>query len=415
MAYENATYEGQMVTPPVTTAYYTGSDSLVPGDALYFDHDSSGLAAVTTQLTPVLGASAAAVESARQGRAGLVERATLANMLAGAFAGFVIKAVTGNGVSVPVELSPLPPAGHYYNAVDIATDQNCAVGDLLGPIPGSYKFGRAVVPGNCYARVAVAADRSVTSGLVNVKFGKFDVSEYPDKIMVIDDHFVEPFISATGTVTTANNAVRWMLSGTSATAIMAATGTTIAATGGGELTLLSNTTNLVQMMMNGGPVKLTTGRSCFFSARLKVVDITQADLCVGLCAALTANNTNTGTTPASTDYICFFVNSGTANGLLNINTRKASGTEQTVSTGSSYAAATYFEVAFIAINRTDTALAGNKSILTFFNRVAATGLATTAADAAFPNTVPLVPHVASTGDASAATVTIDRITCIMNF
>jgi len=100
---------------------------------------------------------------------------------------------------------------------------------------------------------------------------------FTPSVVGIYDDFITGSIS--GTV----DAARWLLTGTSATAVIknSARATDLKA-GPGVLTLSSNTTNQASLQLNGEPFRLVTGKRLWAGCRLALNDVDATQLWFGL-------------------------------------------------------------------------------------------------------------------------------------
>lgn len=405
-----STYEGQMRANP-TTVIYTGSDTLYNGMAVCYDPTTSGLTADVTKFTPTLGSTNAALLAQRQGRAKIVIKPTLGALLAGAFAGIVVNAppsgYVGNGVSVDIQILPVSPAHAGTRSAFVYTDENCAVGDLLGPIPGSYYFGRAVIPGCAFFRVEEATDRSATAGVVYGTYARYDVNMFPDKIGGFDDRFNGAFPIGINGFTPAEIAcLGWELQGTSATCAYTSDH-------GGRLALTPNTTNIAQLHRgNGFSFMLDAGKSLFFRASINTgVAAVDNDIFCGL--AITGASIADGSVPALDDYFGFYRDPD-ASALLKFAFNVDNGTDSVNSTGITPVLDTMYEVAFLLRNRNANSTAGDKIIQVFVNNTI-TNTFNSAADAAlFCDDALLRPVFAGIGGGSARVIEIARMQVLCN-
>lgn len=398
-----ASYEGMSALPRVKRLY-TGSDTIRNGYALASDHDSSGLAEDVTRF----GATIAA----QLGRQKLVEKPSYGNLIAGGFAGIVVDApvggIVGNGVAVEVTLIP---AWAIAPELVVYTDQNCAVGDILGPIPGSYYFGRGVFPGCQFFRVTEAADRSSTVGVVHGRFGKLVASEYRDKLWEHFSHFNGDQAVFLGGATPAEIKLPGLVvSGTS----VAIEGTSDV---GGRLVITPNGTSIGQLNLGGLsagtasssgnlPVTLSAGKSAFFRAKVNfgigAVD-NSAFVGLSITGAVAAN----GTVPATDDYIGFFKKVDD-DGSLFFATNRDNGSDALTDTGINTVADTMYDVAFLAINRASGDAAGATTIYAWVDGVLVATITSAAANALINKDEAMTLVFSGIDGAAAVAIEIDR-------
>lgn len=344
------TYEGMNFANRMTVQY-TGSDTLRSGMLITQDVASTGLAADVTSFTTRLGSTNGPIEAARQGRIKLFTRPTIAAILNRGIVGVVVDAppdgVVGNGVSVPVNIIPVRPDGAMVSDVALYTDQNVAIGDVLGPIPGSYIAGRAVIPGSEIFQARVAQDRSTTAGLVNGTLGFVPPDLLRTKIARIFNHWLpgDAAIGISGFTPAETAAFGHILRGSSAAAAYSAT------EHGGAVTVTPNTTNIGQLEQTGLPCVLASGRSAFFRARYKVANV-DADTYFGLGINAAAVLTDGGYISNLDDYFGFVSDGDTASGaVLKFAYNKDNGTDRAITVLSSLASDTYIDVAALIVNR----------------------------------------------------------------
>lgn len=399
---------------------YAGSDTLQNGYAMC--HDVAHLAADSGYSTL---SSAQQAITAGSDRESLITKPSYANLVAqDGFAGIVVNAprggYVGNGSSISVDI--LPWNELQYHNVNVYTDENVTAGDLLGPLPGFYQFGRAVV-GRARFEAWDTANRSATAGLINGRFGPIDFQREQNGIITIFDHFTgDRKVAATAAAALLGDG--WIMStnGTTSTSTNLVSGSTPASAGGGELQLANATTTGAQIVGPGQPVLLTAGRSAWFRARFMALNNTNLGLFVGLAApggATILLAANSGlTSVVATDAIGFLIDQALNSANLTAFARKASGTGVGLTTGIPLVGATYLDVAFLARNlaapATPTAATVDMKFWvngTLFSLDDASALNA----AQFPNTISLTPAFGIFPAASQSlTATIDRIEVRVN-
>jgi hypothetical protein len=179
------------------------------------------------------------------------------------FAGIIAE---GSDRVGPGDTNIEPWDGTILRGARVWTDENITAGDLLGPIPGKYLFGKCVV-GRPVFRATESVDRSTTPGLVTGDFGLTFSDVVADKIVRFFDHFLGERTSA------AADADTYVLTGTGATLTFAdALGPDEAAAnkrGAGVGVLSGLTTGFeANLQLNGEPFNIATGKSIFFRARI---------------------------------------------------------------------------------------------------------------------------------------------------
>lgn len=273
---------------PATTrqVYYTGTDALYEGYAVCYDVTASAANRDTYVAKPTLNNS---VEFA-----GVVAP------------GQTIPARTSGGTWVNI----ISVEGAIARGVNVYTDENLAVGDLLGVIPGEFVLGKCVV-GQPVARVLAATDRSTTAGVVNVQFGwvasVVSPSEINSKVVRFFDHFVSEG-AASATADAAKYAAT-LNSGSIAflDALTAAENTTAGGTGCGVLACTPTSTTETTFQLNGEPFSIATGQNIFFRARVACKTVVNATNYIGL----SITNTTPIVTPGS-DFVMFRMAAGGA-------------------------------------------------------------------------------------------------------
>ncbi len=100
---------------------------------------------------------------------------------------------------------------------------------------------------------------------------------YVPSVAGVFDDFITASISGTA------DSARWLLTGTSATAVIANSSRATDATAGpGILTLASNTTNQASLQANGEPFRLIRGKRLWAGCRLALNDVDMTQLWFGL-------------------------------------------------------------------------------------------------------------------------------------
>lgn len=405
----NSTYEGLRSVPTIT-AYYTGSDTLYNGYCLAYDHDSSGTAADVTRY--------GATKAARLGRQKLVEKPSYNNLMAGGFAGVVIglgpDGLAGNGVAVEVKLIP---AWAITNEMEALTDQNVAVGDILGPSPETYYLRQGVFPGCQWFRVTEAVDRSATAGVVHGRFGKLNPDEYQDKLYRVSNHFRGDTSMFLGGASPAEIKLPGhVISGTS----VAVDGT---ADPDGRIVITPNSTNIAQLNLGGLsagtasaagllPFVLSAGKAIFFRARCNfgvgAVD-NSAFIGLSITGAVAAN----GTVPATDDYLGFFKKVDD-DGSLFFATNRDNGTDNLTDTGINTVADTMYDVAFLAVNRVSGDAASATTVYVWVNGSLVATLSSAAVNALINKDEGMNLVFSGIDGAAAVAIELDRWEAAMN-
>lgn len=384
-----SSYGGQQQGMPITL-FYSGTDTPLGGQPVCYDWQNSTVARRSTYVT----------------------RPTLNNIRH--FAGFIVAgSFKPNDDSTGGWVDVVPPTSSKLAGVKVYTDENCAVGDLLAPLPGINHFGRAVAHPPCCV-VIEAADRSVTPGLVTVEYFQQTWADAdPSKLYRDVETFRYPNIP--GVVAGALASHRYFLKGTTAIVNQATNGSTPAGTGIGELSILGTTTTEAQIQEIGAQYLLSAGRSIFLRQRVKIDDISDEDWFFGLAPPPTVSGgvltgvsaiASGGTTPNGTDYIGAYLDGSGFAGVPKINIRKASGTEQAATLTTALVNDTYMDIAILARNRLAGVTAGCKTVYVWVNGTLVQSLTTAAVAAAFPDTVPL--SWAMAGITGACLGTINR-------
>lgn len=408
-AFPNSSYQGLSQIPRIK-AYYTGSDTIKNGMTLAFDHDSSGTSADVTRY----GASVAA----RLGRQKLVEKCSYGNLISGNFAGIVDglgpDGLTGNGVAVEVTLIP---AWAIANEIVALTDQNCAVGDILGPVPGSYYLGRGVFPGCACFRVTETADRSATAGTVHGRFGKLDIfdSNFSDKIYRHFHHFDGSIPVFLGGATPAEFKLPgYMISG----ATVAIAGTSDL---GGRAVLTPTTTTIAQLNAGGIaagtassadllPITLSAGKSCFVRGRVNL-GVGAIDNSAFFGLSISGATVSNAAEPATDDHIGFFKKVDSDGSLFfatNRDNNAGGATTGMVDTGINTVADTMYDLAFLAVNRVSGDAASATTVYAWVDGVLVATLSSAALNALINKDEAMNLVLAGIDGAAAVALEIDR-------
>lgn len=329
------TYARNAVNPRVV--YYTGSDTLLDGMAVCYDHDASTAAA----------------------RERNVEKPAWGNLMAGAFAGVVCNAppggYVGNGSSLRISI--IPYDGNIFRNIEVLTDQNVAAGDFLAPIPTSYYFGRAVFGPFAQRpvfRASEAVDASVTVAMVEGQFGFNPYWDVASKTMRLFNDFDGTAPIFLGGATPAEILVPGMMV-SGATAAAAYTSDP-----GGRLSLTPTTTTIIQLNVGGAsagtasamsflPFVLSAGKSIFFRAKVNF-GVGAIDSAVFCGLSITGASVSNAAVPATDDYLGFF-RKVDDDGSLHLATNRDNGTDNLTDTGINTVADTMYDIAFLAVNR----------------------------------------------------------------
>lgn len=291
-----------------------------------------------------------------------VEKPSLDNI--GDFAGVV---APGNTTTGPGWIYIIEFDGGILRGTTVYTDESIAEGDFLGPIPGSYAFGKCVVGAPLF-RATETVDRSTTAGTVTGDFGGQLAShpQWQNRIIRFFDHFDgSKVISAPAVANAVADAGTYLLTGTTATAAFAdSTGPEAAAAlqAQGMVVLTPTTTTQANLTMNGEPFRLDSGKSAFFRGRFCLNDVTTGT--TGAFLGLSITDT-AFLASKPTDYIGFLV----TNAVLAFEYVKDGATGVVTSgTLATLVADTFVEVAFLIRNRG----AGGMSLTVWVNGVEAT-------------------------------------------
>jgi len=353
-------------TKEMIDVYYTGSDTLKPGQVLCYDSNYAGYTAGTTaeNLT----------ENIRR-RASYVEKPGLDNL--DHIAGYV--AFGQPNLTGPRVIKIIPFEGQIDRAAVLYGNLSFTAGDLLGLAPGSYNISKWTV-GPVLGMVQETVDRSTTAGTVRAWFGALQISESQKAAKCV--RFFDDFTGDKQAGAADVNA--YLISGTSASMPFADD------TNGGVGVITMSTTNIAGIQLNGEPFVCQANKPLFFRARVAASSIsaTSADF-VGVAitdTSLTASDPS--------DYVAF----KTANGVLTLESRKASGTKATLATGTTLVAATFTDLAFY--------WDGNATFYAWQDGTALT--VTQPASTAIPTTEALTASAERGGNVSGATLSIDR-------
>ncbi len=347
----------------VRKVYYSGSDVLYPGYALCLDITNAGT---------------------QNEQEWVVTQATFAN--AGHMVG-VVKQGQG-ALQGPCFVEVIQPHVRTQG-VQVSTNENVAVGDLLFVVPGQYQLGRAPM-GSPVFQSREAVDRSTTAGLCRGELGgRLGTAADAMRLKVARyfSHYINKGFQSTA------DAGDWLQtltgSGTSTGADSAHGGRWLITTGATDA-------NLNSYQMNGEALLLGAGKACFCDRSFKINTVATADFFFGWAATDTSLLAS-----APTDYIGFrMIGASALTPLMVI--RKASGTEVADAVVPVMADATDMRLSIIAINR-----ASGKNLILFFVNGALVG--TYANNAQFPDTVAMTPsfELRTSGGSASKTMSID--------
>lgn len=324
------------------------------------------------------------------------------------FAGYVAPGTRQVG---PGWVDIIPFDGTIDRLATLATDESITSGDLLGPIPETFYFGKCVV-GRPVAKATQTADRSATAGTVTAHAGQlWDFFQEAGKIVRYHDEFM-----GTTTRSATADAATFVLTGTGATAtfedaLTASDNATANQRGYGVLKASGATTGWKACMtMNGEPFTMATGKSIFLRARFAVAAIA-ADSRAWLGLALgTATDVGDATT---TDHILFRV---IADALSLIYGKDATSSALGTATGSTaiaslatMVAAEFVDVAFMVRNKISGTGTGAKELTVWVNGTAVTHTLVPA-DIVDNESLTLVFGADDSDDNSAQSILVDRIT-----
>lgn len=315
---------------------YTGTDTLQNGYAMCFDSDA---------------ASAALRER--------VEKPSIANLVTKpAFAGVVVNAPAGgytnpNGAERMVDI--LTP-DQVWDNVPIYTDESIVAGDILGPLPGLFQFGRGLFLPIVEARETL--DKSGTAGRVNCQLRRMSWGELLNKMY----RFVDDF-DGNQHILDANATPAEILGLGYQTSGVGPPTSAYTSDAGGRLAVTPITTGLGQLRPSttGFPFLIGAGKSALFRAKFNsgVAGIDN-DVFIGL-SITGATIAAAGTVPALDDYVGFY-NDGSANANWNIATNKDNGTDSVTDTGADRVADTIADLILFVRNRKAGAAAGAKTL-----------------------------------------------------
>lgn len=323
--------------------YYSGTDQLLAGYLVCYDHDNATVAE----------------------RRNTVEKPSLANITAGAFAGVVVTPPRSDTIGAygpgwcQIAVPSQPGIGNF----SIYTDDSCTIGDLLGPAPATYYARKSVIVPPI-AIVTETTDRSSTAGLVNTDYKAGmtwdqDTSRLKRMFCDFDGQFP---IGVNGLTPAEITNAGWNIRGASDTGAYS-TGTggnsEIVVTAGGASTL-------AQLEQGGAPFLLSTGRALFWRARVKRDAVTDEEMFVGLASIGGASIAAAGSVGARDDYMGF-VSIGASFAVIRNAYNADNGTDRLATTGVSAAADTYNELAQYIRNRNSgtTASSGAKTLLAY--------------------------------------------------
>lgn len=356
--------------------YYTGSDTILGGYALCFDHDNATAGYRGTR----------------------VEKPSVNNI----GHGFVV-AQEGTNMTGPGDVWVYPVTAEVARNISVYTDQNVAAGDLLSPHPDTYFWRQWLFGERPVFRALEAQDRTSTNGTVVGEYGllDFDWFETNAKRIVIRvgrDCTNPSMFFLNGATEAELEGYAWEARGASVGVAFTS----------GVLVITPNTTNIGQINTFGLPVLLAAGAACLWRAKLKVSDITQ-EFFAGLAIA-GAVMASDGIVCALDDYAGFMIK-GSVNGSLHICTNKDNGTDSVNDTTVDAVNDTYVELMFIVNNVKTGTSAGNKTLRAWVNGTLTNDLAT-AGVAALINDDEAMNVVVGAIGGSANVVTIDKLECI---
>lgn len=379
---------GDFVPNRTIAVYYSGTDTLQEGMALCYDISNT--------------------TSDRE--ASYVTKPTLAN--ANHFAGVVaggqtfIAAAGGSSTVGPYMVQIVPVDNGFSNGVKFYTDENLAIGDLLGVIPGEYFLGKCTVgrPIGIVTHAALTNATDATTVLGTCKLGwvssMLSDADIGSKLVRYFNHFVGTATSATadatdfaatlnsGTITLADDLTLEPSSG----AIVA-----MNLSGAGILKVSSTSTTETSAQLNGEPFSIAPGQSIFFRARVAVGSITTQSAFFGLSA--------TDTSPAvslNNDHIGFKILVASP-GLVTFTYNNSGGTAVTKSTAITLVNSTFVEFAFLVRMKTATSV----KIHMFANGTEVTGVTETAATVPYDESLTL--GFGCFDSTSAQSMYIDRV------
>lgn len=262
------------------------------------------------------------------------------------YAGYITKVINQTTVNVMPGDILMPDA-------EVLVDELVTPGTLLGVVPGSRYFGRAVA-GRILGIAGETVDGSSTAALCQCIHGfraGFHDMEARGKLVTFFDDMLGMHTIAPAVASAVADAQTYLLTGTSSAATYVDSLATVGEVAGaiakraaGVLRLTTNTTNPANITLNGEPFGLGVESSLFFRARCALSSVAaNTDFAIGLCITDTAYWAS-----KPTDYIAFEWNDGAitlcyvkdgATGLV---------TSDTLATA---VADTFNEVAFLVRNR----------------------------------------------------------------
>lgn len=309
-------------------------------------------------VVPTIGAAVCfdRTRSAFDERNFYVTKPTLANILD--CAGVIVE--TGNERSTgPSQLQIARVDEGVCRGVSVRTDESVTAGDFLGPIPGSYYWGKAIL-GPVVFRATETIDGSATPALVRGDLGPaaYFGSDLLARTINFFDHFSDGSCSATA------GAARYTLFGTSAAMAYQTSRYAEQATANlrasGVLRLTSNTTNNAGISVSGEPFGCPVGSSIFARCRLAISTAIAANFsaCFGLGLTDTANVTTTAL--AVNDFVGFASLSGAA---WEIAYQKGASGLVELTTGVTPVINQFTELAFMMRNKATGTGAANKELV----------------------------------------------------
>lgn len=298
---------GIVMNGPPRVATYNGSSTLVKGMAVCYD---------VTQSTADLQNT-------------FVTDPTFNNMHRPA--GVVLNVGTTDPVTGYEEVTILPVAdGVAYN-VEVLTDQNIAAGDVLGVVPGSLYWGKAVC-GRGLFLATEAVNGSSTPALIQGDFGWNAVDPAFERTKIM--RFFDDFLGERGLGTTAD------LGGWLSTLGTGGSATFDDDAIGGICELLAATSGFrANLTLNGEPFK--ADKDLFFRCRVNISNVTASEGVAIIGVGLTDTSWNGG---VPTDYIIFDFASG---GVVTCKYVKDGATGLVTVTGTTVAADTWVDLAFL--------------------------------------------------------------------
>ncbi len=327
-----------------------------------------------------------------------VVKPTFANL--NDIAGVVVAVHAGPSQTGPFEASIVPVDG-IMRGIQVLTDENVAVGDLLGPIPGSFYWGKNVTGQTCF-RVTEAVDGSGTSAaLVKGDLGFAAASQVDRDNRIIDffDHFDGRFVAVAAVASAAAENTPYLLTGTSSTTTFSdslnAEKSTAATRAAGVLSLTSNSTNEANLTLNGEPFGLAAGQALFFEARVTMAAVSAGTGIVGVGITDTAMATHF-------DFAGFKI----VNGAISAIFQKGNSGEVAVSTGVTMTAESFNTLSILVRNRGSAT--GKKDVMLMVDGVVVAYTNNDTDRAEVPDTESLTLIANVVGSAAAQTLRIDR-------